>query len=150
MADRASIGRAQRAGWLVFLAVSALLFAYGVMRYFTGPEMALENIAERTTLTPEAFRAGSPSAFDVITIIARQGAAFTAGLGLASLILGWQGFRTGSRQAWWAAWSLPAAVAGSAAGYVVPAGVAPQVLMFLGVALVAAIGLLVASRGTQP
>jgi hypothetical protein len=144
MTDGRSTALAPRLSWLVLLVISGLLFLYGVMWYFTGSEMALENIAERTPLTPDDFRSGSPSAFDVITIVARQGAAFTAGLGLATVALAWQGLRSGSRSAWWAAWSLPLAIAAFGAGFILPTGIAPQGLMFIGLAGVTAAALLVA------
>ncbi len=138
---------AGRIGWLIVLGVSALLVAYGAIWFFVGPETALENIAERTRLEAAAFREGTPSAFAVIGIVARQGAVFMAGLGLAMLVLAWSGLRSGSAFVWRAAWILPLAMTGYAAGILLAAPVAvAQASSYFGVAVVCAIGLGIASR----
>lgn len=147
MADRGvPASGASRIGWLIVLAISVLLLVYGVFQYVTGPEVALENISERTTLGPDEFRAGSPSAFDVISIVARQGAAFAAGLGLMAIAVSWLGLRTGSAAAWWAAWAVPLSIAAFGAGFLL-VGPGPQGFMFVGLGVVAAAGLLIARRG---
>lgn len=84
---RVPASSANRIGWLIVLAISVLLLLYGVFQYVSGPELSLENISERTSLGADEFRAGTPSAFDVISIVARQGAAFAAGLGLMAILV---------------------------------------------------------------
>jgi hypothetical protein len=147
MSDRGQATLFGRVGWLIVLVVSALLVVYGVTWFFVGPETALENIAERTTLGPGAFREGNPSALDVIGIVTRQGAVFMAGLGLATLASSWHGFRTGSTAAWRAAWILPLTITAYCAGILLSApGAVVQALAYFIVAVVAAIGLAVAYR----
>ena len=53
--------RSSQVAWLIVLVVSALVGAYGVFLFFSGPDMVLENISERTSLGPDDFRVGSPS-----------------------------------------------------------------------------------------
>ena len=139
--------RSGQVAWLVVLAVSALVGAYGVFLFFIGPDMVLENISERTSLGPDDFRVGSPSALDVMTVVVRQTASFAVAVGIMALIAGWHGYRTGSRWAWWAMWGVPVAIAGTGIGFIVPAGIGPQVVMFLGIAAVVAVALLVARGG---
>lgn len=131
-----------RLGWMVVLGVSALLALYGVFWFFVGPQMGLENIAERTSLAQDEFRAGSPSAFDVITIVTRQGAAFGAALGALAFAVGWQGYRQEARWAWWASWATPLAIAVAGLGFVSAAGAAPQAIGYLGLAGILALALL--------
>lgn len=98
-------------GWLIVLGGGGLLLLQGTMWFFSGPDMALANIAERTTFDPDEFRRGAPSAFDVITVVTRQQAIYGAALGLLTLLLAWHGYRGRSRWAWWPCWVVVAAVA---------------------------------------
>jgi hypothetical protein len=125
--------------------VGALILVYGVILFFIGPDMVLQNISERTSLGRDDFRVGSPSALDVMSVVVRQTASFTAAVGFMALIAGWHGYRTGSRWAWWATWGAPAAIAGTGTGFVL-AGAAPQAVTFLGLAAVTAVALLFARR----
>ena len=142
------MSRAGQLGWMLVLAVGALLAVYGVIWFFVGPDMALTYIAERTTLGPDAFRQGSPSAFDVITIVTRQGAAFGAAMGVLALIVGWQGYRGGAPWAWWASWATVLAIAASGLGFLTASGAAAQAIVYLGLAAVIAVALLAARRAT--
>ncbi|MDX1616632.1 MAG: hypothetical protein R3300_20155, partial [Candidatus Promineifilaceae bacterium] len=47
-----------RVGWGILFAISMLLVLYGVFWVFFGPEVALESIAERTSLTTSEFQVG--------------------------------------------------------------------------------------------
>jgi hypothetical protein len=149
MSDLRRVTASGRIGWIIVLGVSILLTLYGGIWYLVGPDTALENIAERTALGADAFRQGSPSAFDVISIVARQGAAFMAGLGLATLLLAWHGLRAGSPIAWRAAWAMPAAVAAFGGGFTVVPGAIAQGAVYLGAAALAAVGLVLARRGIR-
>jgi hypothetical protein len=139
--------RAGRIAWWGVIAVSALVLIYGLVLFFNGPDMVLTNISERTTLGPDDFRVGSPSALDVMSVVVRQAASFTAAVGFMGLIAGWRGYRSGSRWAWWAMWGVAAAIAGTGLGFVL-AGAVAQTVTFLGLAALTSVALLVASRET--
>jgi len=134
-------------GWSILLGVSALLILAGIGWYFSLPEMALENIAERTSLEPDGFMVGKPSAFDIITLIARGYGAGYAALGLMALLVALEGYRNGTRWAWMSMWFLVLAYA-SIAGVFLEAGetyaLSFGILSFAGVTLV---GLMLARKG---
>jgi hypothetical protein len=131
-------------GWGILLIMSALLILAGIGWYFGLPEMALENIAERTSLEPDGFMVGKPSAFDVITLIARgYGAGYTS-LGLMALLVALEGYRNGTRWAWMAMWVLVAAYTALGATFGVNHPVGLGILAF---AVVALAGILLARRG---
>jgi hypothetical protein len=148
MTDKDPEGRSKivKLAWLVVGAVSAVLVAYGVIWLFAGPEMALTNIAERTSLLPEEFRQGAPSAFDVISVISRQFAVYVAAVGMLMLFVTWQGY-LGSRWAWVAAWVLVATIGAAGLSFMVVSAAAYQGLMYLTLALVVAVSLFVARWG---
>jgi hypothetical protein len=106
-----SQSRTARWGWGILLGLSCLLIFAGVNWFMTLPDLALENIAERTSLEPAGFMMGETSAFDVITLIARGYGAGYAALGLLALIVALEGYRHGARWAWLAMWVLVAAYA---------------------------------------
>jgi hypothetical protein len=112
------------------------------------PEMALENIAEHTSLEPDGFMVGSPSAFDVITLIARNHGTGYAALGFLSLLVALEGYQNGSRWAWTAMWVLVAAFTAMAVNFTLAAGrvYAPS-FGITAIAAVALVGLLLARRG---
>ena len=138
--------RIARVGWGILLAMSALLILHGATWFFAGPETALVNIAERTSLAPQEFQQGNPSAFDIITLINRNYSVFEVALGLMALLVGWQGYRYRSRWAWAAMWVLVAAFALLAANFIVPGGASTPGLSYLGVAVVALVGQLLAGK----
>lgn len=142
--DRRS--RLGSAGWIVVLLGSALLTFQGVAWYVTGPGTALDNIAERTPLRPEAFRDGG--AFDVITIVTRTQAVYGAALGLLSLLVAWRGFRNGSSWAWWASWVFIAAVAFVGLSFLSVGGAGVGVVYLVLAAMIGA-GLLLARRSVR-
>lgn len=141
--------RRTTAGWLVVLIGGALLTLYGAVWYVEGPETALENIAERVALAPDEFRrdSGAASAFDVITIVSRTQAVYGAALGLLALLVAWQGYRHGSSWAWAASWVPVAAIATSAISFALSGGWQAGVL-YLGLAIFLAVGLLLARSRT--
>lgn len=143
MAERGWQGsRRSRVAWLIVLAISALVLAYGGILFFSGPDMVLENVSERTSLAPDDYRVGSPSASDVMSVVVRQTASFTVAVGFMALIAGWRGYRYGSEWAWWAMLGVPVAIAGTGIGFVLAAGVSAQAMMFLGLAVVFTVALL--------
>lgn len=133
-------------GWGILLVISALHIFY-ISWFFSGPNIMLANIAERTSLDQSEFQQGSPSAFDVITLVARQFAIVNAALGLLALLVSWKGFRHGSRWAWRAMWVLVAALMAVAATFIMAGGVTPTALVFLSLGAVALVGQLLARRG---
>lgn len=132
-------------GWVIVLVVSGLLVFQGVTWYFSGPETALDNIAERTPLGTDAFRQGDISAFDVITIVTRQQAVYGAALGLLTLLVAWRGYHRGSPWAWRVAWVFVAAVGVVGLSFTLGGGAAVG-SAYLGAALLALVGLLLARR----
>ena len=136
-------------GWIILIIVSLLLTFAGLGWTFGLPEMALENISERTTLPPEDFKVGAPSAFDVITLIARgYGTGYTS-LGLMSLLLSIEGFRKRPRWAWNAMWVLAAAYLAIATTFTGAGGVSPSSLGLYGLGVVTAAGLVLSRKGTS-
>lgn len=139
--------RTAKWGWGLLLGVSALLIFAGINWYFGLPRMALENIAERTTLEPDGFMVGEPSAIDVITLIARNYGTGYAALGLLALLVALEGYRNGSRWAWTAMWVLVAAFTAIAINFTLAAGrIYALSLGILAFAVVALAGLLLARK----
>jgi hypothetical protein len=138
--------RTAKWGWGILLGVSAMLILAGIGWYVSLPEMALENIAERTSLGPEGFMVGAPSAFVIITLIARGYGAGYAALGLMALLVALEGYRNGTRWAWMVMWVLVLAYA-SIAGIFLLAG-ETYALSFgvLAFAMITVVGLLLASK----
>lgn len=139
--------RLAKVGWGVLLPMSALLVLHGATWFFQGPEIALANIAEPTSLAPQAFRQGSPSAFGIITLITRNSSVFEVALGLFALLVAWRGYRERSRWAWTASWVLVLAFAALAIDFVLAGGLSGGSVGYLIVAAVAVIGQLLAGTG---
>lgn len=135
--------RASKWGWGILLGLSALLALAGVNWFMTLPDLALDNIAERTSLEPAGFMIGETSAFDVITLIARGYGAGYAALGLFALIIALEGCRHGTRWAWMAMWVFVAACAALA----FTMGAEPFGLVIFFFAAAALVGQLLARRG---
>ena len=95
-------------GWGILLGVSILLILAGLSWFGMLPQMMLENISEYANLEPSNFMQGSPSAFDIITMIARGYGAGYAALGLIALLVALEGYRHGTRWAWKVMWVLVA------------------------------------------
>lgn len=111
------------------------------------PDMALANIAERTTIDGEESRRGTPSAFDVITVVTRQRAVYGAALGLLTLLVAWHGYRGRSRWAWWPCWVVVAAVAATGLSFALSGG--PQIGAFYAGFAVLGAGLVLARAGSR-
>ena len=144
-----SKSRAAKVGWGILLVMSALLMLLGINWFMTLPELALDNIAERTSLEPADFMVGETSAFDVITVIARSYGAGYASLGLLALIVSLEGYRKGRRWAWNAMWVLVIAFIALGASFIISAeGVNPHPLGIgsLVFAVVALVGQLLARK----
>jgi hypothetical protein len=124
-----------------------LLVYYGLYWFASGPEITLANVAERTSLTVDDFRRGSPSAYDVIALVARQFAIGNAALGMLTLILAWNGFQHGTRLAWRAMWVLVATNMANTATFVLAGGINVVALTFLGLGGLTLVGQLLARRG---
>lgn len=138
---------ASKVGWGILLALSALMVLHGVFWFFDGPETALENIAERTSLAPSGFELGSPSAYDVITLVNRNYAILEAGLGSLAILTALRGIRGGSPWVWWAMGVFVAALAGLTLNFVAAGGLGGASVSFLIVAVVALLGLLLTRPG---
>jgi hypothetical protein len=134
-------------GWGILFIMSALLILAGIGWYFGLPEMALENIAERTSLEPDGFMVGKPSAFDIITLIARGYGAGYAVLGLMALLVALEGYRNGTRWAWMAMWVLVLAYATIAGIFLLAGETYALSLGVLAFVLITVVGLLLARKG---
>jgi hypothetical protein len=134
-------------GWGILFIMSALLILAGIGWYFGLPEMALENIAERTSLEPDGFMVGKPSAFDIITLIARGYGAGYAVLGLMALLVALEGYRNGTRWAWMAMWVLVLAYATIAGIFLLAGETYALSLGVLAFVLVTVVGLPLARKG---
>lgn len=139
--------RIANVGWWFLLAASALLLLHGVFWLTEGPDLALENIAERTSLATSEFREGSPSAFEVISLLNRNYALLELGLGAFAALVAWRGFRHGSRWAWKAAGVLVATYVAMAGNFVLLGGLGGGSVGYLAIAALATVGWLLASRG---
>jgi hypothetical protein len=126
--------------------MSALLILAGIGWYFSVPEMALENIAERTSLAPDGFMGGKPSAFDIITLIARGYGAGYAVLGLMALLVALGGYRNGTRWAWMTMWILVLAYTAIGGIFLLAGETYALSLGVLAFAVIALVGLLLARK----
>jgi len=145
-ADAKSESRAAKVGWGLLMGVSALLMLAGVSWYFSLPQMLLENIAEYGNVETGNLIQGEPSAFDVITLIARGYGAGYAALGLLGLLVALEGYRNGTRWAWIAMWVLVLAYVAIAGIFMLPGDYAPG-LGSVALAVLALVGMLLARRG---
>jgi hypothetical protein len=98
-------------------------------------------------MEPAGFMVGEPSAFDVITLVARGYATGYAVLGLLALLVAWEGYRKGTRWAWTASWVLVLAFAALAIDFVLAGGLSGGSVGYLIVAAMAVIGQLLAGTG---
>ena len=136
--------RTARWGWGILIGVSVLLALAGINWYFGLPQMALENIAEYTSLEPGGFMVGEPSAFDVIALIARGYGVGYAALGIMSALVALEGYRNGTRWAWMLMWVLVAAYTAIAGVFILAGETYALSLGMLGIAAIALTGLLLA------
>lgn len=134
-------------GWIILLVMSALFALSGLFYFFELPTMALDNIAEPVGLAVNIFQQGTPSSFDVITLITRNYAIGFCALGLFSLLVALEGYRHGTRWAWLTMWVLVAAIGAMGLNSLLIGGVYGATIGYLGVAAVALIGQLLAGRG---
>jgi len=139
--------RTAKWGWGILLVMSAILILAGIGWYFSLPEMALENISERTSLEPDGFMVGKPSAFDIITLIARGYGAGYAVLGLMALLIALDGYRYGRRWTWMAMWVLVLAYAAIAVIFLLAGETYTLSFGVLALAGVAMAGLWLARKG---
>jgi hypothetical protein len=137
--------KTRKLGWGILMGVSALLVLAGSSWYFSLPQMLLENVVEYGNLARGDLMQGDPSAFDVITLIARgYGVGYTA-LGLLGLLVALEGYRNGTRWAWIAMWVMVLAYVAIAGIFLLPGDYAPG-LGSIALAVVALVGMLLARR----
>jgi hypothetical protein len=139
--------KTEKWGWGIMLIMSVLLILAGIGWYFSLPEMALENIAERTSLEPDGFMLGKPSASDTITLIARGYGAGYAVLGLMALLVALEGYRNGTRWSWMTMWVLVLAYVAIAGIFLLAGETYALSLGVLAFAMIAVVGLLLARKG---
>lgn len=145
--QRNSQGRSAKWGWGILLGMSALLTLAGLNWIFGLPQMALDNIAEYTSLEPGIFMQGEPSAFDVIAVIARGYGAGYAALGLMALLVALEGYRHGTRWSWTVMWVLAATFAALAGIFLLAGETYALSLGILFLAVITLVGLLLAREG---
>jgi hypothetical protein len=134
-------------GWGILLGMSALLTLAGISWFLGLPQMALDNIAEYTSLEPGVFMQGEPSAFDVIAVIARGYGVGYAALGLMALLVTLEGYRNGTRWAWTVMWILTAAFAALAGIFLMAGETYALSFGILSLAVITLVGLLLARKG---
>jgi len=142
-----SQSRSAKVGWIILLVLSAFLILAGVGWFGMLPQMMSENIAEYANLDPGVLTQGSPSAMDVITIITRGYGAAYALLGLLALLIALEGYRNGTRWAWMVMWILVAAYIAIGGIFFMGGESYALSLPILFIALIAAVGLLLARKG---
>jgi hypothetical protein len=123
-------------GWGILLVVSALLLFNGIAWFFLGPE------AERADLSALEFSQLYPEIADQMGKNAQQVAVWYVAFGSLALLVALEGFRNGSRWAWYALWVMIAALVAVGVLYVGGFGLGALVL-----AVVALIGMLLARKG---
>ena len=132
-----SQSRAAKWGWGILLVLSTLLILNGVTWFFTGPRLSW--IEELGIL--EEFRQAYPVIAENYATNARQVALWYMSFGLLALLVALEGFRNGSRWAWYATWVLVAALAAVGVLYLTGFGV-----VMLGLAVIALVAQLLARR----
>lgn len=141
--------RIAKVGWIILLVLSAFLILAGVGWFLMLPQMMSENIAEYANLEPgvltEVLTEGI-SAFVVITIIGRGYGAGYALLGLMALLIALEGYRNGTRWAWMVMWVLVAAYIAIGGIFFMGGESYALSLPILFIALIAAVGLLLARK----
>lgn len=128
-------------GWGILLVVSVLLILNGVTWFFTGPRLSW--IEELGIL--EEFRQAYPAIAANYATNTRQVAIWFTSFGLLALLVAWEGFRNGSRWAWYAMWVLVAALVALGVLYLTGFGI-----VLLGLAVLAVVGQLLAWKGLSP
>lgn len=129
--------RAAKWGWGLLMVVSALLLFNGIAWFFLGPE------AERADLSALEFSQLYPDIADQMANNGRQVAIWYIAFSSLALLVALEGFRNGSRRAWYAMWIVVAALVAVGVLYVGGFGAGLLVL-----AVVALIGMLLARKGT--
>jgi len=119
------------------MVVSALLLFNGIAWFFLGPE------AERADLSALEFSQLYPDIADQMANNGRQVAIWYIAFSSLALLVALEGFRNGSRRAWYAMWIMVAALVAVGVLYVGGFGAGLLVL-----AVVALIGMLLARKGT--
>lgn len=132
-----SQSRAAKWGWGILMVVSALLLFNGIAWFFLGPE------AERADLSALEFSQLYPDIADQMANNARQVAIWYIAFSSLALLVTLEGFRNGSRRAWYAMWIMVATLVAVGVLYVGGFGAGLLVL-----AVVALIGMLLARKGT--
>ena len=138
--------RAAKVGWGILLGVSVLLMLAGLSWFGMLPQMMLENISEHANLDPGNFMQGNPSAFDIITMIARGYGAGYAALGLMALLISFEGYRHGTRWAWKVMWVLVAVYLAIGGLFFMAGERFALSLPILFIAVVTAVGLLMSRK----
>lgn len=136
------------AGWAILLGVAGLLVMHGAIWFFVGPNIALDNIAERVDLSTATFRQGNSSAFDIIRITARNAAILEVTLGALAMLFGLQSIRRGDPRARPLMWAMAAAIIAMAANFILVGAISAG-SSYLLVALAAIGGLMLTRSGTE-
>lgn len=135
--------RSTRWGWGVLIVVGVLLLLNGVGWFFAGPNSSSSNQAQELGITTSEYKENYPTAAGLVEGNARQVALWYMAYGLMALIIALEGFRHGSRWAWYAMWTLVAVCA--AVAFLELGGVFGYIM--LGLAVISLVGQLLARRG---
>lgn len=105
-----SQSRIAKVGWTLLLVMSALLVLNGAAWFFSGPNTSVSVIAEYMGVTASDFEASYEQAALGIATTSRMVAIWFTAFGTLALLVALEGYRHGSRWAWYASWVLVAAL----------------------------------------
>ncbi len=103
--------RVAKIGWGLLMLVSALYILNGIGWFFAGPGSVVDDLAERLGTTAGDLGGSFPDAVFGEEREARWVAIYLTSIGAMSLIAALNGYRKGTRWAWYVTWVLVATIA---------------------------------------
>ncbi len=101
-----SQAKSAKIGWIILLVVSALLMLNGLGWFFSGPDISMSSMAEDLGITATNFEQTYPEAALSVTATTRMVAIWFLAFGALAFLVSLEGYRHGSRWAWYASWVL--------------------------------------------
>lgn len=101
--------RIHKIGWGILVVISALFVLNGVGWFFSGPGMNISYLESSRGVPMEEFIRSYPAVDQHLARNARQLSVWMAAFGLLALMVALEGYRHGTRWAWYATWILVAA-----------------------------------------
>lgn len=143
--------RVAKTGWILLMVVSGLYILNGIAWFFAGPDAVTEDLAEALATTADALESSFPDAVTGEGREARWDAIYLASIGAMSFIAALNGYRRGTRWAWYVTWVLVFTIAAVGAnGLTGTEGEVGGFVIFVLVLLIlAVVGQLMAGRGAK-